>query len=103
MLEAPNAESRHSAGSSSWRASHSARRRVTRSQTIWESVWAAWSAAGEPDDSDHWCDRSTARQGRLRPDAPGASSTKPYLASWRRWNEQLAGESPSTAPASVAV
>ncbi len=41
--------------------------------------------------------------GRRRPVPPSASSTNPYLASWRRWNEAFAGLSPTRSPASVAV
>ena len=44
--------------------------------------------------------RATAAGGRR---CRGASSTKPYLASWRRWNEHDAGLSPTSSPASVAV
>ena len=40
--------------------------------------------------------------GRSRP-RPPASSTKPYFASVRRWNAQLAGDSPSASLAWVAV
>src|SRR5262249_13842718 len=44
------------------------------------------------------------RHWRSRRSGPGpASSTKPYLASWRRWNEQLAWETPSTRPHCAAV
>ena len=41
--------------------------------------------------------------GRARPLPPPASSTKPYLASWRRWNEQVVGDSPICSPSCVAV
>lgn len=34
------------------------------------------------------------RQGRERPGMGPASSTKPYFASWRKWNEQVVGDSP---------
>ena len=43
------------------------------------------------------------RHGRDRPGRGSPSSTNPCLARWRRWNEQLAGVSPSRSPASVAV
>ena len=43
------------------------------------------------------------RHGRERPVPPSASSTKPYFANVRRWNEQLAGDSPTSSAASVAV
>ena len=43
------------------------------------------------------------RHGRARPLPPPASSTNPYLASWRRWNEQVVGDSPIRSPSSVAV
>ena len=43
------------------------------------------------------------RHGRCRPRPPGASSTKPYFASVRRWNDALAGDSPISSPAWVAV
>ena len=42
------------------------------------------------------------RQGRSRPLA-SARSANPYRSSWRRWNEQLATDSPVTAAQSVAV
>ena len=45
----------------------------------------------------------TRLQGRLRPDPPPASSTKPYFASWRKWNEHVVGDSPISSPAWVAV
>src|SRR4051794_10167471 len=45
----------------------------------------------------------TVHQGRWRPVPPGASSTKPYFASWRRWNEQFDGLSPTRSAACVAV
>src|ERR1700761_3192418 len=44
-----------------------------------------------------------ALRGRSRPRPPPASSTRPYRASWRRWNEQLPELSPSRAAAWVAV
>src|SRR5450759_1520726 len=46
---------------------------------------------------------AVARQGRCLPWPPPASSARPYLASCRRWNEQLAELSPSIWPACVAV
>ena len=48
-------------------------------------------------------DSVEARHGRSRPRPPPASSTKPYFASVRRWNAQLAGDSPSASLAWVAV
>ena len=43
------------------------------------------------------------RQGLARPFPPPASSTNPYFASWRRWNEQAVGVAPIRLPSSVAV
>ena len=43
------------------------------------------------------------RHGRDRPGAGPASSTNPYLASCRKWNEQVLGGSPISSPAWVAV
>ena len=48
-------------------------------------------------------DFAEAFHGRSRPRPPPASSTKPYFASVRRWNAQLAGDSPSASLAWVAV
>src|ERR1700683_5442271 len=47
--------------------------------------------------------RYLTRHGRSRPRPPPASSTNPYLARVRRWKAQLAGDSPSSSLASVAV
>jgi len=47
--------------------------------------------------------RAATCHGRRRPAPPPASSTKPYFASWRRWNEHVVGDSPISSPASVAV
>jgi len=33
--------------------------------------------------------KDASRQGLARPFPPPASSTNPYFASWRRWNEQV--------------
>jgi hypothetical protein len=44
-----------------------------------------------------------ARHGFSRPVPPPASSTTPYLASWRRWKEQVPDDSPSSSAARVAV
>ncbi len=46
---------------------------------------------------------AVARQGRSRPLPPPASSTIPYLASWRRWKDMLAELSPRSSAARVAV
>ena len=46
---------------------------------------------------------AVSRHGRDRPLPPPASSTKPYLASCRRWNEQVVGDSLIRSPTSVAV
>ncbi len=43
------------------------------------------------------------RHGRDRPVPPPASSTNPYFASWRRWNEQVVADSPIRSPTWVAV
>jgi len=48
-------------------------------------------------------DTAVALHGRSLPRPPPASSTSPYLASWRRWKEQLAALSPIRSPAWVAV
>ena len=44
-----------------------------------------------------------ARHGFSRPVPPPASSTSPYLASCRRWKEQVPDDSPSSSAARVAV
>jgi hypothetical protein len=44
-----------------------------------------------------------ARHGFSRPVPPSASSTSPYLASWRRWKEQVPDDSPIRSAARVAV
>ena len=43
------------------------------------------------------------RHGRVRPGPAPASSTKPYLASCRKWKEHVFGGSPMSSPAWVAV
>src|SRR3954467_4162517 len=59
--------------------------------------------AGDPPAPDQLGNIAVACQGRSRPRPPAASSTSPYLASCRRWNDALAGTSPISAPARVAV
>src|SRR5438477_8761982 len=59
--------------------------------------------SGEPPAPDQLVNIAVACQGRSRPRPPAASSTSPYLASCRRWNDALAGTSPISAPACVAV
>src|SRR5689334_23584355 len=69
-------------------------RAYRRSSRTWSSACTArvksglsgWAGARQP----VW----VSRHGRVRPGPPPASSTKPYLASWRRWNEQVVGDSP---------
>src|SRR6266540_1694176 len=48
-------------------------------------------------------DIAVALHGRSRPRPPPASSTRPYLESCRRWNQQLWALSPTRCPAWVAV
>src|SRR6266511_369466 len=48
-------------------------------------------------------DIAVALHGRSRPRPPPASSTRPYLESCRRWNQQLWALSPRRCPAWVAV
>ena len=85
-------------------ASQSRRRSRSRSRTTDVSADAAAvvSASG-PTSSQLWR-TDPIRQGRVRPGAvarpPRGSRTCP---SWRRWNEQLAGESPRASAAAVAV
>src|SRR6266581_545997 len=63
----------------------------------------AASSAGLPVTDGTSVNMAVARHGRSRPRPPPASSTRPYLASCRRWNEQLAELSPTSSPARVAV
>jgi len=43
------------------------------------------------------------RHGLARPLAPPASSTTPYFASWRKWNEHVDGGSSMSSLAAAAV
>jgi len=70
-------------GSLRWRSNHSASRSISRSSTSRESVDAAADVSASGSESDHRCEIESSRQGRLRPTPPGASSTKPYFASWK--------------------
>ncbi len=64
-----------------------------------EATCASWSPLAGANDMPI----VVSRQGLARPWPPPASSTNPYFASWRRWNEQVVGDSPIRSPASVAV
>ncbi len=64
-----------------------------------DATCASWSPRGGANDMP----MVVSRQGLARPWPPPASSTNPYFASWRRWNEQVVGDSPIRSPASVAV
>ena len=63
----------------------------------------AAAASGPSATSGQEVNSVVARHGRSRPLPPPASSTRPYLASCRRWKEQLAELSPISSPAWVAV
>src|SRR5690242_9532919 len=97
------AAARHSAGSSIRLAIQRRTSSKYCSATTALSSSEAAAAAGLSVLSSHWVNIAVARQGRSRPCPPGASSTSPYLASDRRWNEVLPELSPSSTPAWVAV
>ena len=74
-----------------------------RSRNRRSAAWDATSASGSPLAGASDMPIDVSRHGRARPWPPPASSTNPYFASWRRWNEQVVGDSPIRSPASVAV
>ena len=103
MLSPIAAASRHSSGSSGLTAIQVRISSRYRSATTVLNSWAAAVASGVSGIAGHEVDIAVARHGFSRPWPPPASSTMPYLASWRRWNEQLPELSPSSCPARVAV
>ena len=72
-----------------------------RSASRWAKTRSSWSVTGP---LRQLCSTSVSRQTRSRRSWPGAaSSTNPYLASCRRWNEQLAWLTPRCRPHRAAV
>ena len=100
----PNWATRCHSSGSAWRVSS---QRITSSKyrsAITElSRSAATASSGSSATSGRLVNMAVARHGRSRPLPPPASSTSPYLASWRRWKDMLAELSPSSSAARVAV
>ena len=67
------------------------------------SIPVAAAISGESGTALQPVDVLVARHGFSRPVPPPASSTRPYLASWRKWNEVVPEDSPSSPAARVAV
>ena len=93
----------HSSGSACRTSSQRITSSKYRSAITELSSSAATARSGFSATSGRLVNMAVARQGRSRPFPPPASSTRPYLASWRRWKDVLAELSPSSSAARVAV
>ena len=104
-IESPNRTAcRHSAGSSGLASSQRIScPKYCSAMTVLSRPAAAAISGVPPPATSQSVDVVVARHGFSRPVPPPASSTSPYLASCRRWKEQVPDDWPSNSAARVAV